>query len=245
MVGRGLAVVGRVEMASRLLETRRVPTAVGTGVGPPDTLAGGVGSPGTLMVVLGGRGLEDKEMGKAKGACTRVGFAQVWEVFASTAQMAGIRLTFQVVILHTGRRHREEPGSRAREGEGVPAGRGVGSVGAKTWLDEDLGSGGGMHEEGMGESCRAPLPVGVVLFDREKGLKAVELLKGILAEAAGAMMESLVLEHCPPVAEPVPPPSPTEYQRVVRLGHLLDQQTKLQKGLEEGRVRVEKARASA
>ena len=87
--------------------------------------------------------------------------------------------------------------------------------------------------------------MGVVLFDREKGLKAVELLKGILGEAAGTMMESLVLEHLPPAAEPVPPPSPTEYQRVVRLGHLLDQQTKLQKGLEEGRVRVEKARASA
>ena len=61
-------------------------------------------------------------MGKEKKPCTRVGLVQVWEVFASTAQMAGIRPTSQGVILHTGRRHREEPGSRAREGEGVPLG---------------------------------------------------------------------------------------------------------------------------
>ena len=85
-------------MASMLLETGRVPTAVGTGVGLRGTLASGVGPPATLMVemvVLEGRGLEDKDMGKAKGACTRVGSSQVWEVFASTAQMAGIRLTSQ------------------------------------------------------------------------------------------------------------------------------------------------------
>ena len=93
-----------------------------------------------------------------------------------------------------------------------------------------------MMEEGRGEeSCRAPFPVGVVLSDREKGLKAVELLKGTLREAAGTIMESLVLEHLPLAAEPVPPPSPTEYQRMVR--HHLDQQTKLQNGLEEGRIR--------
>ena len=43
--GKGFGGGGRVEMASRLLETGRVPTAVGTGVGPRGTPATGVGPP--------------------------------------------------------------------------------------------------------------------------------------------------------------------------------------------------------
>ena len=121
-------------------------------------------------------------MGKANGACTRVGLVQVWEVFASTAQMAGIRLTSQ-----GDPSHRKTPGGAGVKGKGggeSTPGRGVGSVGVKTWLDGDLGSGGGMHEGGR-RGCRAPLPVGVVLCDREKGLKAVELLKGIFGGGGG------------------------------------------------------------
>ena len=168
--------MGRVEMASILLETGRVPTAVGTGVGPRGTPATGVGPTGTLMVemvVLGGRRLEDKEMGKAKGACTRVGLVQVWEVFASTAQWPRSDLRPRGDPSH----RKKTPGGAGVKGKGgresTPGG-GVGSVGVKTWLDGVLGSGGGMHEgrwgggrgggEG-GESCRAPLPVGVVLSD--------------------------------------------------------------------------------
>ena len=97
----------------------------------------------------------------------------------------------------------------------------------------------------VGERRMSPLPVGEVLSDRERAPKARDVLRGILEEAVGTSMERLVLEHLPPAAEPVPPPSPTEYQRVVRLGHLLDQRAKLEKGLGEGRVRVEKAKARA
>ena len=73
----------------------------------------------------------------------------------------------------------------------------------------------------------------------------MEVLKGSLGETVGNSMKELVRGHLPPAAEPFPPPSPMEYQRVVRLGHLLDQNARLEKGLEEGKVRVEKSNARA
>ena len=48
--------------------------------------------------------------------------------------------------------------------------------------------------------------------------------------------------HLPLAAFPVPPPSPTEYQRVKMLGELLGRKSKFEKGLEEGGVRVQQAR---
>ena len=113
----------------------------------------------------------------------------------------------------------------------------VGNLGTSAWLD-----GGGERPLG-GEGRRTPVAVGAVMTDREKALKAMEVLKTVLGESAGNSREELVREQIPPAAEPVPPASPTEYQRVLRLGTLLNQETQLKKGLEEGRERVEKAKA--
>ena len=73
-------------------------------------------------------------------------------------------------------------------------------------------------------------------------MKATEVLKTFMGSEVGNSLEVLVPGNLPPEVDPTPPPSPTEQQRVHRYGVLLEQEARLLKGAEEGRVRVERAR---
>ena len=71
-----------------------------------------------------------------------------------------------------------------------------------------LGEGGGE----MGDGDR--LPVGPVVSDRDKVLKATEVLKTLLGSEVENSMDELVRGKLPPEVVPTPPPSSTEQQRV-------------------------------
>ena len=121
--------------------------------------------------------------------------------------------------------HRKKPqGGNGNKNKAVRVpGGGIGTFGVNAWLD-----GGGGRVRGGGEGNRTPLPVGEVMSDRDKALEAMVLLKELLGEDIGNSMEELVREHLPPAEAPVPHPSPTEHQ-----------QDRLEKGVQEGRERVE------
>ena len=115
--------------------------------------------------------------------------------------------------------------------------RGVGNFGCKVQvsLDRNLGwvvlvclrDGGGVGG--------VPLLVGEVLSARDKGLKAMEMLKGVLGEEIAASVEKVVQEHPPPKAPTPSRPSPTKEERMERHAALLTRRKAVEKRLEEGR----------
>ena len=84
-----------------------------------------------------------------------------------------------------------------------------------------------------------PLPVGEVLLARDKALKAMEILRGVLGEEVVASVENLVQGNLPPK---VPTPSPP-LQLMGRHAALLRKQRAVEKPVAEGRSKVEKAKA--
>ena len=124
-------------------------------------------------------------------------------------------------------------------GKGVP-GAGVGSFGASIWLGE--GGNGGLGGVGGGGGGQAPHPVGLVANERERATMALGVLKEILGEDMGNL-EERVFGKLPLAKAPTPPASPTEQQRAERYVNLLRQHDRLVKGVGEGKVRLDKAKA--
>ena len=121
-------------------------------------------------------------------------------------------------------------------GKGVP-GAGVGSFGISAWLGE--GGNGGLEGGGARQE---PHAVGLVVTEREKAAMALNVLREILGEDMGNL-EDRVFGKLPPEKAPTPPSSPTEQQRAEKYVNLLRQHERLMKGVEEGKGRLEKARA--
>ena len=124
-------------------------------------------------------------------------------------------------------------------GKGVP-GAGVGSFGTSAWLGE--GGSGGLGGVGVGGGGQVPHPVGLVVNERERAAMALGVLKEILGEDMGNL-EERVFGKLPPAKAPTPPASPTEQQRAERFVNLLRQHDRLVKGVGEGKVRLDKAKA--
>ena len=73
---------------------------------------------------------------------------------------------------------------------------------------------------GSSGAQEAPLPVGVVLTDRDKVLQAVDMFKGLLGEEVVAAVGELVQGHLPPMPPAPAPRTPTEAERLEKQAEL-------------------------
>ena len=162
---------------------------------------------------------------------------------AGTA-MGGTRL-----VGPTGRNQVHVPGgdpthwaNQARNSGTGGGGRGVfaggGGVRGNVTPGAGVGVGGGRVEATVG----APLPVGVVLMDRDKVLQAMDVIKGVLGEEVLAAVSNLVQGHLPPNPLAPTPPSPTEAERFEKLTELARRKEGLEKKVEAVKGRLDRAR---
>ena len=119
-------------------------------------------------------------------------------------------------------------------------GKGLGGGGVKGNVAPGAGVGFGAGKADA--VAGAPLPVGVVMTDRDKVLQAMDIMKGVLGEEVGAAVNNLVQGHLPPKPPTPTPPSPTEAERFEKLAEFARKKEGLEKKVEATKVRLVRGR---